>query len=487
MHVLSKRRVKIVGTLGPSSDQAPVLSKLIRAGLDVARLNFSHGSHDYHTKLAKLVRKTAQAENRIVALLQDLQGPKLRLGMLPDSGVEIAAGDEVILFPEGTAVPKGKALPLNAEIAQAVIRDAKVGAPVKFDDGKLSAIVKKSGRSVMTVEFEVGGVLTSRKGINLPGSPLKIDTTTEKDLEDLKLGLSLGVDAVALSFVRTARDIEVVRKAIKSQSGARPLLFAKIERGEALHNLDAILNASDGVLVARGDMAVEIGADQVPVVQKKLIHACAFRGIPVITATQMLESMVTSTTPTRAEASDVANAVFDGTDAVMLSAETASGKYPVEVVTTMAKIVMGAEKVRGLYTHRPEVQPAKDSVVESIEFSASRIANHVGATAIACITHSGMAARMLAKFRPDRPIVAVMDSEESLRRLAFVWGVHGVVLPKIVPTDDAFQIVEAVMKQFRGIGDGATIVITAGVPTLGRGTTNMVKVHRIGAREARKI
>lgn len=260
-----------------------------------------------------------------------------------------------------------------------------------------------------------------------------------------------------------------------------PLIIAKIEREEAVEFQDSIIEVSDGLLVARGDMAVEVGAERVPAIQKRLIHSCNELGVPIITATQMLESMISSPTPTRAEASDVANAVFDGTDAVMLSGETASGMYPNETVETMARIILEAERSKEFYSGPKEMVPMPGSVVESIEFSASRIAHHIGAVAIACITHSGMAARTLAKFRPDTPIVAIMDNEANLRKLGFVWGVRGTVIPKIVATDDLFAMVENTLMAEGHAEREDLIVVTAGVPSLRRGTTNMVKVHRVGA------
>jgi pyruvate kinase len=290
---------------------------------------------------------------------------------------------------------------------------------------------------------------------------------------------------VALSFVRSAEDIQDLRERMKNLTQDPPLVIAKIEREEAVEHQDAIIEVSDGLLVARGDMAVELGAERVPAVQKRLIRSCNELGVPIITATQMLESMISCPTPTRAEASDVANAVFDGTDAVMLSGETASGEYPIETVEVMSRIVVEAERNKEFSRGPTDLIPMPGSTVESIEFSASRIAHHVGAVAIACLTHSGMAARALAKFRPDTPIVAIMDKESMLRRLMFCWGVRGVVIPRILATDDLFQMVENVLVQEKWAHMGDVIVVTAGVPTLRRGTTNMVKVHKIGAASER--
>jgi pyruvate kinase len=486
MHVSSRRKVKIVCTLGPVSNTQEKIEALIRAGLDTARLNFSHGTHEVHRALFKAVRDAGKATGKHIGVLQDLQGPKLRLGKLPPEGVFLKAGDEVLLYPEGTD-PKASLvgripMPISAEIAEPLSRDLKKGARILFDDGKISSEVKEVKSPEIIITVSVGGKLTSNKGMNLPGSPLSLPCATEKDLKDLKLGLELGVDSVALSFVRTPKDITFVKDLIRKTSNHQPLIVAKIEREEAVYAPEGILEVTDGLLIARGDMAVELGAQKVPIIQKMLIRMCNQLGVPVITATQMLESMISCPTPTRAEASDVANAVFDGTDAVMLSAESASGEYPVVTVETMARIVVEAESELTKYSVHEHLIPISGSIVESIEYSASKIAGHVGATAIACLTHSGTAARTLAKYRPEIPIVAIMDNEASLRKLAFVWGVEGVLIPELVATDDLFGMVERVLLANNRVVEDDMIVVTAGVPSLGRGTTNMIKVHQVKTR-----
>lgn len=479
-----QRRAKIVCTLGPSSRTADQIEALIDEGMDVARLNFSHGTHDFHRELIRTVRDLSRKKRRPVMIMQDLQGPKIRAGILPPSGMELQAGDTLILHPEGT-LPKlsthGRlAIPISAEIALAVASDTQKGARILFDDGKIATRVLEVHPPEILVEVEIGGKLTSQKGMNLPGTPLSIPCLTDKDLEDLKFGLSEKVDAVALSFVRSAYDIETLREKMRKLTHDLPLVIPKIERQEAIECQNSIIEVSDGLLIARGDMAVEIGAERVPNVQKNLIYSCNQLGVPVITATQMLESMIASPTPTRAEASDVANAVFDGTDAVMLSGETASGKYPREAVRTMSRIVVEAEKMRDQYSRHTQIFPMPGSVVDAIESSAAGIAHQVGAVAIACLTHSGMAARTLAKYRPDTPIVAIMDNESMLRKLGLVWGVRGELITKIVATDDLFAMVESVLKTNGWAQSEDLVVVTAGVPTLKRGTTNMIKVHRVG-------
>lgn len=481
----AERKVKIVCTLGPSTSTDERVLALIREGMDVARLNFSHGTHDGHRKSFERVRRMSLEAGRFVAVMQDLQGPKMRVGSLPAEGLTLKAGDRVVLHPEGAppdeSDSRGRiALPLSAEIAGPVSKDVLKGARILFDDGRLSSRVTDVRAPLIFIEVERGGLLTSHKGMNFPGTPLSLPCCTEKDLEDLKLGLSLGVDAVALSFVRSAADIERVQDLIRLHSGHHPLVIAKIEREEAVEDHESIIEVSDGLLVARGDMAVELGAGRVPSVQKRLIRACNGLGVPIITATQMLESMILSSTPTRAEASDVANAVWDGTDAVMLSGETASGQFPLEAVRTMAGVVREAEKSALEFSIRPEVLPTPGSVVDSVEYSASKIAQHVGAVAIACITHSGRAARALAKYRPATPLFAIMDREESLRKLCFMWGVQGIRIDRIEATDDIFVTVEKALLENRRAQNDDLVVVTAGIPTLRRGTTNMIKVHRVG-------
>ncbi len=483
MHTSSKRKVKIVCTLGPSSNTVPQIEKLIRTGLDTARLNFSHGTHDVHRSLFTSVRTAGKNAGKHVAVLQDLQGPKLRLGKLPAEGITLKAGDEVLLYPEGTD-PRSSTtgripMPISAEIAAPLAKDLRKGSRILFDDGKLSSEVKEIHAPEIVITITVGGKLTSNKGMNLPGTPLSLPCATDKDLKDLKLGLELGVDAVALSFVRTPQDILFVKEFIRKTSNHKPLIVAKIEREEAVYAPEGILEVTDGILIARGDMAVELGAQKVPIIQKMLIKMSNDLGVPVITATQMLESMISCPTPTRAEASDVANAVFDGTDAVMLSAESASGQYPVEAVETMDRIILEAESELDRYSVHHAVTPISGSIVDSIEYSASKIASHVSASAIACLTHSGAAARALAKYRPEIPIVAIMDNEASLRKLAFVWGVNGVLIPELVSTDDLFGMVGRVLVENNRAEEDDLIVVTAGIPTLGRGTTNMIKVHQI--------
>lgn len=478
------RKAKIVCTLGPSTQSVEQIENLIRAGMDIARLNFSHGTHAFHAQLIENIRSASKKLGKTVAIMQDLQGPKLRAGRLPGGSIQLQIGETLLLYPESykpSALGNQKTLvPISTEIALAISQDVKAGSKILFDDGKIQTKVLSVSAPEIVVQVENPGKLSDHKGMNLPGTPLSISCLTDKDLEDLEFGLAQKVDAVALSFVRSPEDILDLKRRIEKNSTHEPLIVAKIEREEAIECMDSIISVIDVLLVARGDMAVEIGAEKVPTVQKKLILACNEMGVPVITATQMLESMIQCPTPTRAEASDVANAVFDGTDAVMLSGETASGQYPINAVETMARIVHESERSFELYSPRG-IHPMPGSVVESIEFSASKIANHVGAVAISCITHSGVAAKSLAKYRPEKPIIAITENESVLRKLAFVWGVRGVAIEKLVATDDVFQMVEKVLLEKKLVEPEDFVVITAGIPTLRRGTTNMIKVHRIAS------
>lgn len=490
MSISSRRRAKIVCTLGPASSSREIIETLVGEGMDIARLNFSHGTHETHKKNIDLIRKVSQATKKPVAIMQDLQGPKMRIGDVGKAGMEVKTGDRLLLYPEGSKPKKtGKGripLPITSEYAEIISKSVRKGSKILFDDGKIMATVVEVTPPEFVVEAENAGKLTNHKGMNLPGTPLPIPCLTPKDLKDLQFGLDQKVDAVALSFVRSPEDIDELLVKIKKFSNHRPLIVAKIEQEEAVAHIDQILAKIDALLIARGDMAVELGPENVPTIQKKLIFACNQKGVPVITATQMLESMVSSPTPTRAEASDVANAVYDGTDAVMLSAETASGTYPVETVQTMVRIILEAERSREENSRHTLEREEAPSVVDAIERSAAKIAEKVGARCIACITRSGMAVRTLAKYRPSTSMLAIVDNEETLRRLAFVWGVRGIVIPEIGATDDLFEEVETLVRK-NGFAEAEDlIVVTAGVPTLKKGTTNMVKVQRIGAEKSKK-
>ncbi|HEY2980884.1 MAG TPA: pyruvate kinase, partial [Anaerolineales bacterium] len=395
------RRTKIVATIGPASQSEAVLEKLVRAGVNVARMNFSHGTHAEHAGRIATIRAVSAKLRVPIGILQDLQGPKIRVGKL-DAPLQLSTGDIVHLYAAGDAAPQGdgQCIPVDfPELFESVRPDDRL----LLDDGRLTlAVVSAQGRS-LTARVVVGGSLTSHKGINLPGVRLRVSGFTEKDQADLTFGMAQGVDAVAVSFVRTVDDVDMVRKAMQKLSAGKPmpLLIAKLERPEALDNLDAILEAVDGVMVARGDLGVEMPPERVPVLQKKIIHEANARAKLVITATQMLESMIHNPLPTRAEATDVANAVFDGTDAVMLSAETAAGDYPVEAVLMMDRIVQEAESHFVEWGQEQGPVALGESDAASMARAASELAHDRDVTAVAVFTMQGRTAWLMSKARPS--------------------------------------------------------------------------------------
>lgn len=483
MQDLFDRKVKIVATLGPKSSTPEKIQALIQAGIDVARLNFSHGDHEFHTDLFTKVRNEAKRSGRNIAILQDLQGPKLRIGTLPKAGLRVQKGSILEWVSESDLSgidSKKTVVPIPDSLFLSLKKDLTAGNGVLLDDGKLEGSVRENKPGLpIFIEMANDGVLFSKKGVHFPGIQLSLESFTEKDMKDLQWGLEHRVDAIALSFIRSAKEIEAVRERIKAFGKWMPFIFAKIEKEEAIDHYESILEVSDGILIARGDMALEVGVSRVPIVQKRLIRACNELGVPVITATQMLESMIHSASPTRAEASDIANAVLDGTDAVMLSGETAAGRYPVESVKTMRGIIINTEKNFQELSQSPKLLPLAGSMIDSIAYSAARIANHVDANLIACVSRSGQAAHTIAKYRPDKPIIAILHQEPIYRRMAFVWGVTGLLVNQLTPTDDLFEMVEKILIDHHYVEEKDWIVMTMGVPSLKKGTTNTIKVHQI--------
>jgi pyruvate kinase len=480
----TNRRAKIVATLGPASSDPKIIEELIEAGVNVFRFNFSHGTHPDHEARFNIVRAASKKLEKPVAILQDLQGPKLRVGNFAGGSITIAKGEEVVLKLETAGKPAAagtKTIPYNYERLPA---EVQVGHRILMDDGNLEVVVRAIKGDEIHAEVVFGGVLKDHKGMNFPDTRVTIEAFTPKDQEDLEFGLKLGVDFVALSFVRTPDDIRNVRKFMHAHGSSSTPIISKIEKGEAIENLEEILSVSDAIMVARGDLAVEVGTAQVPILQKQIIRECNARGIPVITATQMLETMVTNNRPTRAEASDIANAVLDGTDALMLSAETASGKYPVLSVATMQSVILETErKGINLTGPVPLVEPETAKVlegipvlVEAIEHAAAHLAGWIGAKAIACTTHTGQAARALARSRPEVPIVAFTDSTVVRRRLALVWGVESSSIEPSQDLDKLFTFAEVELARRGIVHKGDRVVLTAGWPPLQHGTTNLLKV-----------
>jgi pyruvate kinase len=465
MHV---RRTKIVATIGPASSSPECISALIAAGMDGARLNMSHGNHDDHRHRASLVRDAEVEAGRPIAVIGDLQGPKLRLGDLPAS-VALGRGNTVVIAGEDAA--RDGDLPISPAVLGSVLQ---VGYEVLIDDGHVKLRVQAVERGRARCEVVVGGVVSSHKGVNLPGVPLPIPSITRKDLDDLEFALELGVDFVALSFVRSASDVRALRTLIEARGSAAHVI-AKIEKAEAIAALDEILAESDAVMVARGDLGVEIGTADVPLLQKRIISRALERGRPVITATQMLESMIHSPEPTRAEASDVANAVLDGTSAVMLSGETAVGEFPVEAVEVMSRIACAVEPSLG---YRHEIPHADDdpTIGQAMSNAACDIAEALEAKAIVVPTFSGRTASAVARLRPRRPIIAVTHQGYSLRHMALEWGVTPL---EIAATDDVEDLWTRAVAAARATGvieAGDRVVITAGTAVNIPGTTNVIKV-----------
>jgi pyruvate kinase len=476
------RKTKIVCTIGPASESLEVLKELIRAGMDVARLNFSHGSYEEHKARIDNIRQAAREVGKTVAILLDIKGPKIRTGLIANGEVELKEGARVTLTTEevlGTAERVSisyKGLP----------EDVKPGSRLLIDDGLIGLTVEAVEGNDIHCRVVNGGMLKNRKGINAPGVRLRIESVTEKDIADIKFGIEQGVDIIAASFVRSADDVLTVRR-ILEEGQAEMDIIAKIEAEEALERLDEIIQVADGLMVARGDLGVEIPTEEVPLWQKIMIEKCNKAGKPVITATQMLDSMQRNPRPTRAEASDVANAIFDGTDAIMLSGETAAGKYPVEAVKTMARIAERAEEAirDNLIRSRAIQMTDRHTVTDALSYAVASIAQKLEAKAIITSTTSGYTARMVSKQRPDSPIIAVTPREDVARRLCLLYGVHPVVTKETKTTDEMLEVaVEgALSTSLVRIGD--LVVITAGVPVGQPGTSNLLKVHTIGHIAAR--
>lgn len=468
-------RTKIVATIGPASNKPEVIRKMLAAGMNVARINFSHGDHEGHTATVRMLREVAAAEKKLLAILGDLQGPKLRLGHVRAKGIPLNVGDEIVL----TAHPGQPAmihLP-HPDLIAAV----QPGARLVIGDGEVEFQVAHKKPDTLYCVVTVAGLLEARKGISAPGTDLPISSIPEKDIRDLDLICQLELDYVALSFVRTAEDIVELRQMMK-EKGANIPIIAKIEKSEAIEHLQEILQVTDGMMVARGDLGIDMPPQQVPLLQKQIIRACNRVGKPVITATQMLQSMVEHPRPTRAEASDVANAILDGTDAVMLSGETASGKFPVEAVQMMRHIAEITESDFPYDVWRRRRQDTESeiaSVTEAISASSCAIAEEIKARAIVSSTMSGYTAQQIARHRPKTPVLAVSPLAKTQRRLALVWGVECFLVSKIyVATDEMIDETVATLRPLN-LEQGERLVITAGIPFSEAGQTNLIQVYEV--------
>lgn len=470
------RRTKIVCTIGPGCENVEILKKMMQAGMDVARLNFSHGTHAEHEKRIKLVRQAASEGSYNVALLLDTKGPEIRIGKFKEEPVTLIEGNKVILTTE-EILGDSERIHVNYSGLPA---DVKQGDTVLIADGLIELKVLNSTEKEIECEILNGGKLTSQKGVNVPGVKISLPAMTEQDISDIKFGIAQNMDFIAASFVRKPADVLAIREVLE-EAGADLDIIAKIENREGVENVAEIIKVVDGIMVARGDLGVEIPAEEVPLLQKRIIDKCNRLGKPVITATQMLESMIQNPRPTRAEASDVANAIFDGTDAVMLSGETAVGKYPVEAVKTMAKIAECSEKALNyeeILSKKRLIQTR--TVTDSISYATCAMAQDLGAAAIITATQTGYTSIMVSKYRPRSPVIAVTPVESILRKMALVWGVKPVLTMETKTTDEMISAAVNCTLAAGLIKSGDLVVITAGVPAGIHGTTNLIRVHTVG-------
>jgi pyruvate kinase len=475
--VAVQRKAKIVCTLGPASGSEAVLRDLMRLGMDVARLNFSHGTHEEHARMIDRVRKAAEREGRTICILQDLQGPKIRTGRLKyRKAVAVKPGSRLTITPRD--IP-GTASVISTTF-KTLAQEVEPGALILLADGLIGLCVRAIHGEDVECEVVNGGLLGEHKGINLPGAALSVPAVTEKDEKDVEFGIKHGVDMIAASFVRTAEDVYLARRLV-ARHKSDAWVIAKLEKPQAIERLEEILEAADGVMVARGDLGVELPPEKVPIIQKHIIHRAAEWRKPVITATQMLESMIDNPRPTRAEASDVANAVFDGSDALMLSAETASGKYPREAVAMMGKIIQEAEKspVEETLLRRRRARQ-KLSISETICESVAHAAQDLHIGAIAVYTETGATARLISKYRPECPIYAITPSRSVCARLNLMWGVRPVLREIDRQAEDMVAKAESLLQERNAVQAGDVVAIVAGTRST-TGSTNFLRLHVVGS------
>jgi pyruvate kinase len=470
------RRTKIVCTIGPASRHPDVIARMVQAGMDVARLNFSHGTYQEHAEAIRILRDGETRWGRPIAIIQDLQGPKVRLGSFVGGLAQLVAGEPFTLTAKSILGTSSRSTLSHPEFLPAL----RPGDQVWMDDGMIQLVVEDTADGEVRCRVIAGGTVSDHKGLSLPRIPVPVSCLTQKDRDDLRLGLSEGVDYVAISFVRSAADIHEVRRFLREQGADLPII-AKLERAEIVPNLPGILAQVDAVMVARGDLGVEVPLEDVPLIQKEVIRQARANKVPVIVATQMLESMVNHIRPTRAEVTDVATAIFDGTDATMLSAETATGRYPVETVETMARIAERAE--RAVFRNAPDrKRPEAYGFPEAVAEAACDAARVLHAKAIVAFTQSGFSARLISQERPDVPVVALTPSVQVQRRLGLHWGVSARLVRKVETTDEMIEEVEATLLGDGTVRNNDVLVIVSGAPMWVTGTTNLLKLHRVGDR-----
>jgi pyruvate kinase len=467
-------RTKIVATIGPSSDSPDTIRKMIDAGMTVARVNFSHGDHESNTASVAMLRKVADEAGVALAIMGDLQGPKLRLGYVRPGGIALAVGEEIVLTPH-----RGQPAMIHLPHPM-LLRALLPGAALVIGDGELELDVVDKKSDTVRCRVTVAGRLEARKGVSAPGTELPISSITAKDKSDLELICKLRLDYVALSFVRSAQDIHELRE-LMANEGVQIPIIAKIEKSEAIENLESIRDAADGIMVARGDLGIEVPPQEVPLLQKRIIGQCNDSGKPVITATQMLQSMVDHPRPTRAEASDVANAILDGTDAVMLSGETAAGRFPVESVLMMRQISENTERefpYEEWRRRRRRTPNATASTAEAISAACCEVAEQVRARVIVSATNTGYTAQKISRHRPSTAVMAVTTSQVTQRRLSLVWGVDCLVVHDFADTDEMLEVTVETLRPF-GLESGDRVVITAGVPFGASSQSNLIQVHEV--------
>ena len=465
------RKAKIICTIGPASSHKAVISSIVKGGMDIARLNFSHGDHETHKRYIRMIRELSRTHRKPVAIIQDLQGIKIRVGRLENGAVELKKDSVVTLMP-GAGVGNSRKVYISYP---PLIRDVRKGDTILFDDGLIQLVVIRTVKNTVQVKVREGGVLREKKGVNLPGVALSFKSFTEKDKRDLSFGIDNDVDYVALSFVRDADDIRIVKKWLSKRKRQIPLI-AKIEKPEALHNIEEILSEVEGIMVARGDLGVEMPSEEIPLIQKDLIKRANRKGRIVITATQMLESMTEHMRPTRAETTDVANAVLDGTDALMLSGETATGKYPVQSVKTMDRIIRYTESIQ----HGSSSYVRGSTVADAVADAACRAAEDMRTKVLVAFTRSGFTARLVSKLRPQVPIIAYTPNEKVQKRMCLYWGVTPKVMRPLTTTDEMVKEVERSLVRDKIVKKCDRIIIISSSPLSTMKKTNFMKIHRIG-------
>ncbi len=487
------RMTKIVATLGPASQDVETMKELIEAGMDAARINFSHGDYESHSVIINNLKQARKELNRPIPLILDTKGPEIRTGKMKNNeSVELVAGQDFTLTTEDVLGTKD----MVSVSYHNFMKDIDVGARIMIDDGLIELYAMKITDRDVVCKVLNGGKISSNKGINLPSAVVHLPTLTEKDIEDLKFGIKMGFDYVAASFIRTENDVLEIRKVLKDNGGSHIRIISKIENREGLDNVEKIIKVSDGLMVARGDLGIEIPPEEVPVAQKNMISLANLMGKTVITATQMLESMTTNPRPTRAEASDVANAVFDGSDAVMLSGETAKGSYPVDSVRMMAKIAVKAETDKIHYKNTFKKGQSYDfhvhehdpiGITNAISYSTCTTAYELGAKCIVTVTNSGFTARNVSKFRPECPILGISIKETVWRQLNLIWGCFPEILEikadeeqDLYKSETVFKVADVMAKKSGLAKDGDPIVVVAGLPVGVAGTTNMLRAQMVG-------